>query len=348
MKPILASLLALFALTTVPSPTAHACHEAVFGPHASFLYGAPSYVSLQTFQVAHGADGSESDQTVGALSAGFTPFEGVPLSVAVVQPFSLVDALETHAEHDHVHKELGVEDSIVALGWRFSLPKLGPGASGHGNFAALMVGADLPTGNVDHDAGDGPVDALLSGIISLEFGALSTIAYAHHQFNGFDRDGSKLGDESFAGAGLGWTFLPGGARGTHLSAQLGFGWERTGQRVIDSVNVPDSGGWALLAQPTVVWGPNKSWRVFATFGAPIAQDFEKPANESRWRAGLGVVWMLGEGGVGYNAGCGSSGCAAPSGCDGACGDPAAGECSSCSDVAPAAQPSSAAGCGCSG
>lgn len=348
MKTAFISLIALALLALAPSPQTHACHEAVFGPHASFLYGAPSYVSFQAFQVGHGSDDNASDQTVSALSAGFTPFGNIPLSIAVVQPLSLVDGLEAHAEHDHVHKELGVEDSILALGWRFSLPAMGRGASGHGNFAALMVGADLPTGNVDHDTGDGPIDALLSGIVSLEFGSLSTVAYAHHQFNGFDRDGSKLGDETFAGAGLGWTFLPGGARGTHLSAQLGFGWERTGERVLDSVDVADSGGWALLAQPTVVWGPNKSWRVFATFGAPVAQDFDKPANESRWRAGLGVVWMLGEGGVGHNAGCGSSGCAAPSGCNGACGDPTAGECSSCSGAAPAAQPASSAGCGCDG
>lgn len=334
---------ALLALTW--SPRVQACHEAVFGPHASFLYGAPSYVSVQAFQVGQGADEGASDHSVSALSAGFTPFRNVPLSVAVVQPLSLVDGLETHNAHDHVHKELGVEDSILALGWRFSLPSMGRGASGHGNFAALMVGADLPTGNVDHDAGDGPIDTLLSGIVSLEFGSLSTVAYAHHQFNAFDRGGSKLGDESFAGAGLGWTFLPGGGRGTHLSAQLGFGWERTGERVIDSVNVADSGGWALLAQPTVVWGPNHHWRVFATFGAPVAQDFAKNTNESRWRAGLGVVWMLGHGGVGSDAGCGSEGCASPIGCEGGCTSaPTAGGCGSCDDgEAPSA--ADAGGCG---
>ena len=110
MKTTFIALITTTLLMMTPSPQAHACHEAVFGPHASFLYGAPSYVSLQTFQVGQGAPGSESGQTVGTLSAGFTPFSGVPLSVAIVQPLSLVDGLEAHAEHDHVHKELGVED----------------------------------------------------------------------------------------------------------------------------------------------------------------------------------------------------------------------------------------------
>lgn len=342
-RALFAACTALGLVCGLHQPSALACHEAVVGPHASFLYGAPNYLSLQTFQVSQGSGDEASSQTVSALSLGVTPIRDLPLSVAIVQPFSLVDSLEKHAAHDHSHKELGVEDSIVALGWRFSLPSAGPGPSGHGNFAAVMVGADLPTGNVDHEAGEGPADMLLSGIISLEFGALSTVAYAHHQLNGFDRRGSKLGDESFAGAGVGWTFLEGG-RGTHLAAQLGVGWERTGARVIDSVDVPDSGGWALLAQPTVVWGPNDRWRVFASFGAPIAQDFAKATDESGWRAGLGVVWMLGNPSGEKATGCGSAGCASPGGCDEGCTNPASTTgCGSCGE-GPTAKSTECEGC----
>jgi hypothetical protein len=335
MKTTFITLIAAAWVTLSPMPQAHACHEAVFGPHASFLYGAPSYVSFQAFEIANGSGEDAASESAMTLSAGFTPYRGVPFSVALIQPLSLAQELEKHAEHDHVHREFGVEDTILGLGWRHDFDGLKRGKSGHGNFAAIMLGADLPTGNVDHEPGDGPIDTLLSGIVSLEFDRFSTTLYGHHQWNSFDQLGSKLGDETFAGAGLGWTALPGHGRNAHLSMQLGIGWERTAKRVTESVSVTDSGGWALLAQPTVVWGPNHHWRLFATFGVPIAQEFEKTVNEKSWRGGIGVVWMLGHGGVTQDAGCANGGCASPIACDGDCGGaPTTGGCDSCEDAAP--------------
>ena len=81
------------------------------------------------------------------------------------------------------------------------------------------------------------------------------------------------------------------------------------------------------------------------FGAPIAQDFAKATDESGWRAGLGVVWMLGNPGGEKAAGCGSAGCASPGGCDEGCTNPASTTgCGSCGE-GPTAGSTECDGCG---
>src|SRR5262245_4052057 len=70
------------------SDSAWAHHEAIFGPQSSLVLGAPGFGSLQVFTKSQGAGGARRQETTGLLSAGFSPFQNIPLSFGITVPAS--------------------------------------------------------------------------------------------------------------------------------------------------------------------------------------------------------------------------------------------------------------------
>jgi hypothetical protein len=61
------------------------------------------------------------------------------------------------------------------------------------------------------------------------------------------------------------------------------------------IPIDDSGGWELFASPTLVWSPAAGTRFFTYVSLPFAQDYRSPAQEDRWRAGLGIIYSFASG-----------------------------------------------------
>jgi hypothetical protein len=54
-----------------------------------------------------------------------------------------------------------------------------------------------------------------------------------------------------------------------------------------------SGGWALVAHPSVVWGPGDDVLFFVMTSFQLAHDWRDPAEEERLRIGAGTILTFG-------------------------------------------------------
>ena len=200
------------------SGAANAHHEAIFGPQSSLVFSTPGYLSSQLFSRNIGAPDDKVQETTGLISAGVSPFSGVPLSFNVIQPFSYIRDIDRRTS------QTGIEDTIVGARYRYDLTGLQQRFDREGNFVMAMGALELPTGNIDHKSFDGPLDAMFALLGSVERGSLSLIAYGFYRYNGTD-DGSKPGDNLILGTGPAWTPLDDAAAGRLLSFQLGLSYE---------------------------------------------------------------------------------------------------------------------------
>jgi hypothetical protein len=275
----------LFAGCLLFYHTAEAHHEAIFGPQSSLVFSEPGYLSSQLFSRNVGAPGDKVQETTGVLSGAYSPFSGIPLSFNVIQPFSYIRNI------DQQTSQTGLEDTIVGARYRYDIASLQQRFDREGNFLIVTGGLELPTGSIDHDAFDGPLDAVFGLLGSVERDALSAIVYGFYRYNG-SRDGSKDGDNFILGAGAAWTPLDDAASGRLVSIQLGLSYETYARDQEAGVRVNDSGGWGLLIHPTVVWGPSEHWLMFALVSIPVSQSYRDQAQEEHWRVGFGVTYLF--------------------------------------------------------
>jgi hypothetical protein len=288
MRPTILALgiLAAAATAALPAP-ARAHHEAIFGPQSSLVLSAPSYASVQTFSRQLGTAGARTQESTMMLSAGVTPFGSVPLSVSAALPMSSIDTLDGG---DAARR--GLEDAILGVRYRLDLSGLQERFGKDGNYVMGMAAIELPTGSVDHAAFRGPLDGMLAATAGIERGPLSWNAYGFYRRHGREADGARAGDNVFVGGGMAYTPFDDPARERLISLQLGVSYEIYRRHSEAGVPVPDSGGSGLYLHPTVVWGPGGRMLLFATTSLPALEDYSNPADNNRWRAGAGIIFLL--------------------------------------------------------
>lgn len=297
---------ALFAMPV----SAH--HEAIFGPQSSLVLSAPAYLSVQAFTRRVGTKDNHAQETTVLASVGFSPFEHVPLSFTGIFPASHIETARSveHEEEEQAalrglgpapasfhttgesSKKIAFEDIILGARYRFDFNDRIESTGREGNFALVMGAAEFPTGAVDHKAFDGPMDYMAAVLGSLEWSEYSAIAYYFHRLNGEDGDGFKPGDFSFWGAGLAYTPIDDAGTRDLLSLQLGLSYELYAEDQQDGRTIEGTGGTVLVLHPTSVWAVGESSLMFALVSIPVAQDFDDPSAEDRWRAGIGYVYLL--------------------------------------------------------
>lgn len=278
---IAAALLAPFAPTA-----AQAHHEAIFGPHSSLVLSSPAFISVQAFTRRTGRAGSRTQETTALLSAAASPFRQVPISFSLIAPMSLIHEVDVGAERN------GIEDIMLGARYRFDFEPLQRRFDREGNYAMLMASIEPPTGTVDHPAFQGPYDGMLAALGGLEVGSFSAIGYGFFRANGLDARRDRDGDNLFLGAGFAWTPLDEPSSERLFSVQLGLSHETYLPDVSGGSSIAGSGGWGLLAHPTLIWGPGGHVLLFGMVSFPIAQAYTDASQEDRWRAGLGAIFAF--------------------------------------------------------
>jgi hypothetical protein len=280
----------LSAMVLVPR-LGWAHHEAIFGPQSSLVLSAPAFVSLQSYSRQLGSTGNRSQESNLLLSAGLSPIASIPLSLTLIAPASHI-SLPERGQTGAATSRRGFEDMILGARYRLDLAPLQERFGKEGNFLLGMAALEIPTGNVDHPAFDGPLDSMAALMGSMEVGPLSGIAYGFYRHHGTDGAGEQEGNNLFLGIGTAVTPWDDPNTLRLLSFQLGASYEIYFKDRSHGEPVPGSGGSGLYLHPTVVWGPGGNLLLFAMVTMPMVQDYADPSDRNRWRAGLGIVWMF--------------------------------------------------------
>lgn len=260
--------LVLALLLTASSP-AFGHHEAIFGPQASLVFAAPAFVSLQAFHRA--SQGAETETTT-LISAGLAPSPASNASFALVLPVTVSQG-----------GAVGIENIVVGGRYHLALRGLQDRLGKDGNYLLFMGAMEIPNGNVDRPAFSGAINWLTAVLYSVEWRALSVIAYGFYRF---DADGD--GDRLYTGLGLAYT--PYDKHERLISLQLGVSHETffAERRVVHKDT-----GWQLMINPTVMFAPHARWRFFVTASVSGLQRMAALEDADRWRVGAGVVYLIG-------------------------------------------------------
>jgi hypothetical protein len=275
---------AVLGVTLVSVPAA-AHHEAIFGPQSSVVMGSPNYLTLQGFSRQTGTSDDRTQESTYLIGGGVSPFPSVPLSFALTLPVSHI------VEIDRGSSTVGPEDAILGARYRLDITSLQKKFERDANYVMGMAAAEFPTGTVDHDAFHGPMDFMFAALGSVEIGQFSAVAYGMYRLHG-SSGGNKAGDNLFAGAGLAYTPWDDPVTERLISFQLALSHETYFRNRAGGATVQDSGGWEMLVQPTVVWGPGSNLLVFATTGVPVVRRFRDPLQQDRWRVGAGITYLF--------------------------------------------------------
>ena len=65
------------------------------------------------------------------------------------------------------------------------------------------------------------------------------------------------------------------------------------KEVFDGVPRDETGGWALVAHPTIVWGSSDHLLFFATTSLPLRDEWRDHADRERFRVGAGTILSFG-------------------------------------------------------
>lgn len=286
---------ALVLFSAVPA-AAH--HEALFGPQSSLAVESDAFVSLQAHEHVFGTGSSLDRETVYIVSGGVTPFRSVPWSLTLVQPFTYENAHGAQGDRTGPFSScqgcIELENLLVSTAYRLDFVGLNRATGKDGNFALASASVEPPTGTKDYAPFHGPVNGIFAAMIGFEWGQLSAVGLGYYRLNASDRTGSKKGNNWLAG--LGFAYTPIDERDQMLSFQLGLAAEVHELDVIHGEKRV-SGGWELLATPTVVWMPAAGLRFFSYVGLPFAQRYQADDQIDKWRAGLGVIYSFERGPV---------------------------------------------------
>jgi hypothetical protein len=270
----------LAACTVTRHASAH--HEAIFGPQSSLVLSAPGFVSVQGFTKNLGTAGQTSQETTFVLSGGVTPFSSLPVSFALTLPASVV------SDGGNVRK--GFENAVFGVRYRLDFQDLQRRWGKDGNFAMAIGAVEPPTGTMDYSAFRGPFNYLAGVIVSLERGVFGTSFFSLYRREGPDSLGDKKGDEVILGGGVAYTPLD--HPGRMLSFQLGMSEENHRRSVLAGQTVADSGGYEWMLTPAIVCSPHPHLQLFGLFSFPLSEGMRDETERSRWRAGLGIVYLL--------------------------------------------------------
>jgi hypothetical protein len=284
---------ALVAAGLVWALDASAHHEALFGPQSSLVVESDGFASLQVHEHVFGQGDTRDQETAYILSAGVSPVRSVPWSLALVQTYTYENARQPQGEQTGPFSScagcVARENLLVSTSYRFDLTGLQRATGKDGNFALVTAAVEPPTGDKDYAPFHGPVNYLFAALVGVESGAWSAVGLGYYRLNVADGAGSKKGDNWLAGLGGAWT--PVDQRARMLSLQMGIAAEVHDADVLGVASVV-SGGWELLASPTVVWMPAAGLRFFLYVSLPFAQGYRAENQVDQWRSGLGVIYSL--------------------------------------------------------
>ena len=237
---------------------------------------------MQGFTKNLGVAGQTSQETTFVLSGGITPWSSVPVSFALTLPASVISDSGT------VRK--GLENAVLGVRYRLDFQELQRQWGKDGNFLMAIGAFEPPTGTMDYSALHGPFNYLTGAIISLERGVFGTSFFTLYRREGTDSAGDKKGDEVIFGGGVAYTPLD--HPGKMLSFQLGMSEENHRRRVAGGQTIADSGGYEWMLTPAIVCSPHPHVQLFGLFSLPLSEGMRDQSERSRWRAGLGIVYLL--------------------------------------------------------
>jgi hypothetical protein len=281
------------ALALLSPTVAHAHHEALFGPQSSLAVESQAFASLQMHTRVFGSGALLERETTHILSAGVTPFD-FPLGLTVVVPFTYDVARSPAGRQTGPFSSCegcwARENVLLAVSYRFVFDGLNASTGKDGNFALVSASLEPPTGDKDYAPFKGPFNGIAAGMVGFEWSRYALIGLGYYRVNMTDDVGSKKGNNVLAALGFGYTPIDEPSR--LLSVQLGLAAEVHDRDVLAGADVSASGGWEILASPTIVWGPSEHLRFFTYVSLPITEDYRSPAQEDRWRAGLGAIYSF--------------------------------------------------------
>jgi len=273
-------------------------HQLILGPQSHQTLEAGSHVGLQTFYRQRGRTlCTEKHETTVIFNAGFRPVQSVPLSVSIALPVSYIwDASQnfndTMPDHIPSRSRTGVEDAIIALNYRLDFDKLQQQWRATGNYLLMTVGLEVPTGDLDHPAYDGPLDYVFGTQLGLEWRMLSGTVYGFYRLT-TDTDDGAISDNVLAGLRFGYTPWEDLGAQRYVSVQLGVGYEQNlDDDFIAGYDTPEA-GWSVLIHPMVVVGLNANLRLTVMGSIPVAKEFEHDNMEDRFRVNLGLLYVFG-------------------------------------------------------
>ncbi len=286
--------LSLAVPTLIHSAPARAHHEALFGPQSSLAVESRAFVSLQSHTRVMGTGSLLERETTWILSAGVTPLDHVPWSLTLVVPFTTDVARSPVGLRNGPFSScsgcFARENVLIATAYRFDFTGLNRATGKDGNFALLSAALEPPTGDKDYAPLKGPFNAISAGMLGFEWSQFAAIGLGYYRVNAADDAGSKKGNNALVGVGFGYTPVDEPSR--LISFQLGIAAEIHERDVLGGSAVTASGGWEVFASPTVVWAPAEHTRFFTYVSLPFVQDYRSPAQEDRWRAGVGVIYSF--------------------------------------------------------
>ena len=260
---------------------ANAHHEAIYGAQSSLGVSADSYLTAQMFTRTTGPRGQRVQETTTVLSGGKS-LGGGPLSMSVVVPFSII------AGEPGRGTRVGLENTIVAGRYRVDLRGVSRLIGAEESYVLGVGGIEVPTGTIDHGFFEGAPAAVAGLSVGLERRPISVIAYAF--MNRYaERNQVRDSGHTFAGAGLAWTPIDDEPNGRLFSVQFGLSRDAAAREIVDGMSLEETGGWALMAHPSVVWSSTPGVLWFVSTAVPLKDRWRDAADRERFRVGAGAI-----------------------------------------------------------
>ena len=269
-------------LCVIAAP-AWAHHEAIYGPQSALVLSGERYFTVQVFSRQTGPKDERVQETTTVLSGGLAS-RRLPVSLSIVVPFSVI------AEGKRGGTRTGLENAVVAARYRLDVPAIARGLHVEEGYLLAVGGVELPTGTIDYDFGQGAPAIVAGGQFGLERRPFSVIAYGIvHRYA--ERHDVRDSGNTFVGGGVAWTPID-SADGRVLSLQFGVSREVVSRETVQGLAMNDTGGWAVVAHPTVTWSTNERLLFFASTSVPLAHHWKNPADQERFRIGVGAILAL--------------------------------------------------------
>jgi hypothetical protein len=154
-------------------------------------------------------------------------------------------------------------------------------------------GVEVPIGTIDHDFFEGAPAVVAAALLGIERRPFSVIGYGFlHRYA--ERHELRESGHTFLGAGVAWTPIDAPQAGRLFSVQFGLSHETTAREVFHGARIDDTGGWALVAHPTVAWSTSEHVLFFVSTSLPLADQWRNTAERERFRIGTGAIVSLGD------------------------------------------------------
>ncbi len=256
----------------------------MFGPQSSAVLSPKVFVSAQIFDRENGKGRDTQRETTTVFSAGLSPFKR-PLSLAVVVPITFESGTGSPSTSRF-------EDALVSGRYRVSADRLASSWGLDESYVTGVAGIEIPTGNMDHAFGRGPIGEIAAGLFSVEKRPVAAIAYVYYHHTGI-YDGARASGNIFVGTGVAWTPIDDDNRGKLLSLQLGLSHERTFAVEQGGVALADSGATGVFLHPGIVVSTTPRLQFFGLVSLPLTQEWRSLADRQRFRLGAGTIIILG-------------------------------------------------------